>query len=107
MNLVIIDGRISSNIDRVADTRRQRARFLVTTVHGDDIAVEARGSGVDRIVSDWRVGDAVHLKGRITSAGYVAADLLRRSPVESREAVQLAWQELRPFSTIPTPVLAA
>lgn len=107
MNLVIIDGRISSNIDRVADNRRQRARFLVTTIHGDDIAVEARGSGVERIVSDWRVGDAVHLKGRITSAGYVAADLLRRSPVDSCDAVQMAWQELRPFVSVPVPIMAA
>jgi hypothetical protein len=78
MNLVILDGQISSMIERVSDPRRARARFTVTTPGGEVVGVEVRGTGADRLTVEWEPGDGVHVRGRVTATGYVAADLIRR-----------------------------
>jgi hypothetical protein len=89
MNLVILDGRISSMIERVSDPRRLRARFTVTTPGGEVVGVEVRGTGADRLSSEWETGDGVHVRGRVTAAGFVAADFIRRDrPKCERRAVE-------------------
>lgn len=96
MNAVYLNGRIHSDIERVTDQRRQRARFLLRTDGGDSIAVEVRGTGVERMVRHWHVGDAVHVHGRITSTGLVAADTLQRFTPDSGETLQAAWPLFHP-----------
>ena len=92
MNLVIVDGRICTAIAKQSDSRRLRARFLVSTKRGEEIPVEVRGEAVERMISSWQIGDSVHLQGRITSAGYVAADSIRRlAGPPAHETVQLSW----------------
>lgn len=83
MNIVIIDGIINSLIGKVADPRRARARFTVATGAGDEIGVEVRGPGAEKLWSEWEPGDGVHVRGRITAAGIVSADYIRRKPAKT------------------------
>lgn len=96
MNLVILDGKISSMIERAIDPRRKRARFTVATPTGDEVGIEVRGNGTDRLLKEWEPGDTVEIRGRITSAGYVAADSIRRLRTgESGSADQMGWNFIR------------
>lgn len=78
MNIVIIDGVINSLIGRVTDARRSRARFTVATKSGDEVGVEVRGPGAEKLWAEWEPGDGVHVRGRLTAGGFVAADFIRR-----------------------------
>ncbi len=78
MNIVIIDGIINSLIGKVADARRSRARFTVATHAGDEVGVEVRGPGAEKLWAEWEPGDGVHVRGRLTASGFVAADFIRR-----------------------------
>ena len=92
MNLVILDGRINSMIERTLDPRRMLARFTVATPMGDEVGVEVRGIGADRLCKEWEPGDAVEMRGRLTSAGYIAADSIRRlRSVTDEKPAQMGW----------------
>lgn len=80
MNIVIVDGIINSLIGKVADPRRARARFTVATGSGDEVGVEVRGPGAEKLWAEWEPGDGVHVRGRITAAGFISADYIRRKP---------------------------
>lgn len=92
MNLAILDGTINSMIERVRDPRRMRARFTIAT-GGGDVGVEVRGVGADRLCKEWEPGDGVHVRGRVTAAGYVAADSIKRirAAAAAPSAGQIAW----------------
>lgn len=83
MNIVIIDGIINSLIGKVADPRRARARFTVATGTGDEVGVEVRGPGAEKLWAEWEPGDGVHVRGRITAAGFISADYIRRKPANA------------------------
>ena len=92
MNLVIVDGKISSMIERAVDPRRTLARFTVSTQTGDEVGVEVRGHGADRLCREWEPGDTVEVRGRITSAGYIAADTIKRlKSDDARQPEQIGW----------------
>ncbi len=92
MNLVILDGRINSSIERVADARRDRARFVVATTGGARVGVEVRGSGASRLRREWSCGDSVHVRGHITAGGFVSADIIRRKNPTEADGPQLALE---------------
>jgi len=91
MNLVILDGRINSMIEKVWDPRRARARFTISTGTGDEVGVEVRGTGAHRLCKEWEPGDSVHVRGRITAAGYVAADSIKRIQMRNDSVDQISW----------------
>lgn len=95
MNLVILDGRISSPIHEVGDSRRKRAHFLLQVRNGDSITVEVRGAGVDVVTQKWEVGDCVQVRGRLGTGGLVAADSIQRTQKyreqKTKTGLQLSW----------------
>ncbi|MEK8023542.1 MAG: hypothetical protein AAB229_06990 [Candidatus Hydrogenedentota bacterium] len=96
MNLVILDGKISSMIERSVDPRRTLARFTVATHSGDEVGIEVRGSGAEKLCKEWEPGDTVEIRGRLTTAGYVAADTIRRlRPSEPGAPAQIGWSFFR------------
>ena len=99
MNLVILDGRINSLIEKLEDRRRRLARFVLATSQGERIGVEVRGDGALKLFDDWEVGDAVQLRGHLTVGGLVAADIIRR--VVSKEDRDNKMEQLS-FGVIQT-----
>lgn len=90
MNLVILDGTINSLIERMVDPRRLRARFTVAT-GGEEVGVEVRGQGAKRLWTEWEPGDGVHVRGRLTAGGYVAADFIKRRSNGEHDATQISF----------------
>lgn len=101
MNIVIVDGIINSLIGKVADTRRTRARFTVATRTGEEVGVEVRGPGAEKLWSEWEPGDGVHVRGRLTAGGFIAADYIRR---QKTGATPAAASPALPFAPTPGPV---
>ena len=88
MNMVMLDGIISSSIEAIPDARRALARFVIATREGARVGVEIRGEAAGRLTREWGAGDKVHVRGRITTAGYVAADLVRRMKERDQQPLQ-------------------
>ncbi|MBL4889251.1 MAG: hypothetical protein JKX97_04425 [Candidatus Lindowbacteria bacterium] len=78
MNIAIVDGTISSTVMQAEDSRRTRIRFLVKTNASEEIAIEVRGDSASMILKTWGVGDIIHIRGRLSASGYIAADTIRR-----------------------------
>lgn len=107
MNLVIVDGKINSGIEKVTDPRRTLARFVLKTSGGDEVGVEVRGTGVEKVCDDWTPGDEVHVRGRVTGSGFVAADIIRRLKPKAKQAEQLSLGFFRPRLTAQTKLAVA
>lgn len=106
MNMVMLDGVISSTIEAVPDARRSLARFMIATREGARVGVEVRGESAGRLARDWRAGDAIHVRGRLTTAGYVAADLVRRMKERRVEPLQTALPFFRAAELFPPPLFS-
>lgn len=98
MNLVILDGKINSSIEKIIDRRRRAARFMIATPSGERIGVEVRGEASDKLSKDWSIGDKIYVRGHIKAGGYVAADIVRRVDVKQEDDFD---KEQLSFCTIP------
>lgn len=94
---MIVDGAINSTIVTIEDKRRLRARFLLRTGKDEDLAVEVRGVGVEKLRKEWRTGDLVQVRGRLGTGGTIAATTVRRTERYAGDPVQEQW----PFLTAP------
>jgi hypothetical protein len=106
MNMVMLDGIISSTIEAIPDARRSLARFMIATREGTRVGVEVRGESVGRMARDWRAGDTIHVRGRLTTAGYVAVDLVRRMKEKRQESLQTALPLFRSTDFFQQPLFS-